>query len=380
MRTVVLDTNVLLSDPQVLLSFPDAEVIIPETVLSEIDKIKTSRVDPDLRFRGREVSRMIFEFSEGASLLEGVDLPDGGRLRVVPLDSEAEMPEGLSARNADDRILAVAQQICASGCEDLTLVTNDLNMLLKAQTLGVKVERRAELEGGAAKRAVRWLQRYRVPITILAIALAVFAGVVALSLYVSNLSTGTSARVPVEFRDSLTSDYRNLLDGLTTLETKPDDLEALKLVADAYYNLHNQTGNITFAQKAIDRYEQYLRQRPDDGDVRTDMASLYFTLGSTDQAIQEVTTVLADNPDHIEANFNLGIFYWQSSRNDYANGAKQMMRVIDLASQSSDPHTQLIATNARTLLAQIKAEADAAGVKIDVPASYLPAQPQGSGT
>ena len=379
MRTVVLDTNVLLADPQALLSFPDAEVIIPETVLGEIDKLKTSRVDPDLRFRGREVSRMLFEFSEGESLVDGIDLPDGGRLRVVPLESDADMPDGLSARNADDRILAVARPVCSSGCEDLTLVTNDLNMLLKAQTFGVKVERRAEVEGGRAKQVVRWLQRYRVPITILAIALAVFAGVLALSLYTSNLGgNGSTGRVPDEFRDGLTADYRNLLDGLLALEADPNDLDSVKLVADAYYNLYNQAGSVNFAQGAIDRYEQYLEAKPDDADVRTDMSALHFALGSTDRAIQEVTTVLTADPNHIEANFNLGIFYWQSNRKDYVNGAKQMMKAVDLASQSSDPHTQLIANNARSVLAQIRTEAAAAGITVDIPATYLPVE--GSGT
>lgn len=379
MRTVVLDTNVLLADPQSLLAYPDAEVIIPETVLGEIDKLKTSRVDPDLRFRGREVSRMLFEFSEGQSLVSGIDLPDGGRLRVVPLEADAEVPEGLSTRSADDRILAVAHQVCSGGCTDLTLVTNDLNMLLKAQTYGVKVERRAELEGGLAKQAVRWLQRYRVPITILAIAVAVFAGVLALSFYTTSLGGGRgTGRVPDEFRDSLTNDYRNLLDGLVTLEGKPDDMDALRLVGDSYYNLYNQGGNVAYAQSAITRYEQYLKVKPDDADVRTDMAALHFALGSTDRAIQEVTSVLAENPDHIQANFNLGIFYWQSSRNDYANGAKQMMKVVDLASQSSDPHTQLIGNNARSVLAQIKADAENAGVKVDIPSKYLPTTEPGA--
>jgi len=159
MRTVILDTNVLLSNPEILSDYPDAEVIIPETVLGEIDKLKTSRVDPDLRFRGREVSRILFDFSETGSLVAGVDLPDGGRLRVLPLDSDAGLPEGMSLRNADDRILATAHQACSAGCEDLTLVTNDLNMLLKAQTYGLKVERREEGRPSWPKRAARWFQR-----------------------------------------------------------------------------------------------------------------------------------------------------------------------------------------------------------------------------
>ena len=186
-KIIVLDTNVLLADPQALLSFPRAEVVIPETVLGELDKLKTARVDPDLRFRGREVSRLIFEFSEGGSLTEGVDLPEGGRLRVVPFDSDVKLPEGVSSRNADDRILAIAYQVAehAGPDADVTLVTNDLNMLLKAQTLGIPVERHGlGEEGGWTRRyIVRPFQRYRIPLGILALALAVFAGVVIVSIY-----------------------------------------------------------------------------------------------------------------------------------------------------------------------------------------------------
>ena len=89
-KIVVLDTNVLLADPNSILSFPRAEVVIPETVLSELDKLKTARVDPDLRFRGREVSRILFDLSEEGSLVEGVELPDGGSLRVMPFDADMQ--------------------------------------------------------------------------------------------------------------------------------------------------------------------------------------------------------------------------------------------------------------------------------------------------
>jgi tetratricopeptide (TPR) repeat protein len=372
MRTVVLDTNVLLADPGALLAYPDSEVIIPETVLGEIDKLKTSRVDPDLRFRGREVSRMLFEFSEGGSLVEGIGLPDGGKLRVVPLESDATMPEGLSTRNADDRILAVAYQACAEGCEDLTLVTNDLNMLLKAQTFGVKVERRSDGDPGIGKRTARWFQRYKTPLTILAIALAVFAGVLALSFYTSRLAgTGGNGSVPTEFRDLLTVDQRNLLDGLMLLERNAADLAAMKQVANAYYALRDQTGNVAFAQKGIDYYTRYLQIRPEDTEVRTDMAALLFYSGSTDRAIQEATAVIEVRPDHIQANYNLGIFYWRG-RTDYQSGARQFMKVVDLTRESTDPHNEIIANDARANLQQILREADEAGVTVDIEPTYLP--------
>ncbi len=207
MRTVVLDTNVLLADPGSLLGFPDAEVVIPETVLSELDKLKTSRVDPDLRFRGREASRILFDLSEQGSLVEGVELPDGGRLRVAPLDSDAPLPEGLSTRNPDDRILAVAIQVSKSNPSHTTLVTNDLNMLLKAQTYGMTVERHTDgPEGSFGRRyIIRPFQRYKVPLGILAVALAVFAAIVVIALYGPGSSSSGQAAIPAEFRDLLSA-------------------------------------------------------------------------------------------------------------------------------------------------------------------------------
>ncbi len=370
MRTVVLDTNVLLADPSALTAFPDAQVIIPETVLGEIDKLKTQRVDPDLRFRGREVSRMLFEFSEMGSLSDGVEAPGGGTIRVVGLRSDLDMPEGLSNRNADDRILAVAAQVCQLECDDLTLVTNDLNMLLKAQSLGVKVERRAEVEAGFARRfIIRPFQRYRVPFTILAIAIAVFAAVLALAFYATNLTGQTStagAGVPTEFRDMLSTDQRSLLDGLIALQASPGDLDSIQQVADSYYNLRDQTGDVTFAQKAIDYYERFLKTKPDDVNVRTDLSAMYFYAGATDRAIQEATRVLEAQPDHIQANFNLGIFYWRG-RTDYQAAAQSFKRVVELT-KDGDAHTQLVGDEAKKNLAAIVTEAQAAGQPLDVDA------------
>ena len=229
MRTIVLDTNVLLADPGSIFAFPDAEIVIPETVLGELDKLKTSRVDPDLRFRGREVSRMLFELSEQGSLLDGVELPDGGTLRVVPYDSDTTLPEGLSPRNADDRILATAYQVCDSECEGgLTMITNDLNMLLKGQALGLDVERHGDgVEGSFGKRyIVRPFQRYKVPLAILGIAVAVFAAILTVALWAPSLGN-TQTAIPQEFRELLSAEQEQALDYLTRLEADPLDAEAL---------------------------------------------------------------------------------------------------------------------------------------------------------
>lgn len=362
-QIVVLDTNVLLADPNSILSFPRAEVVIPETVLGELDKLKTARVDPDLRFRGREVSRLLFEMSEEGSLVEGVELPDGGRLRVAPFENDGDLPEGLVARNADDRILATAFQECqasSKGCE-VQLITNDLNMLLKAQTLGLSVARYGEgVEGGFARRyIIRPFQRYKVPIGILAIALGVFAAVLVLAFVFRQPQTSTGS-IPTEFQNLLSEQQQRALQALTTLETEPEDAEALLAMGNFYFDA------VTNAQQAGDRssvvqysrqgakyYDRYLQVETGDNDARADMASLLFYAGQTDRAIQQVGTVLEDDPNHVNGNFNLGIFYWQGRR-DLAAAKDQMNRVIELTENDAQQHAAL--EQARLILEQIEAE------------------------
>ena len=123
----------------------------------------------------------------------------------------------------------------------VTLVTNDLNMLLKAQTLGVPVERHGNgVEGGFAKRYIlRPVQRYRVPITILAVALAVFVAVIGIALYTQQ-RTGVDAALPSEFKALLTPGQLQALDALTTLQSSPKDPEALLKMANYYFDSAEQ--------------------------------------------------------------------------------------------------------------------------------------------
>jgi len=352
-----------LADPGSLFAFPDAAIIIPETVLGELDKIKTSRVDPDLRFRGREVSRMLFELSEQGSLIDGVELPDGGTLRVAPYDSDAKMPEGLSPRNSDDRILATAYQVCSSGCKDgLTVVTNDLNMLLKGQTLGLDVERHGDgMDGSFGKRyIVRPFQRYKVPLAILGIAVAVFVAILVVALWAPSLGTNQNPSISQEFRELLSPQQIDALEHLTQLEQDPTDSEALLGMANIYFDLRDQTGNLAFARLSSNHYEDYLEVMPEDNDARTDLSASYFYAGQTDAAIQEVGKVLENDPDHLQANYNLGIFYWHG-RQDYAGAAAQFRHVIALAAESGAPHAALIGEQAAASLVTVTEEAAAAG-------------------
>jgi len=195
----------------------------------------------------------------------------------------------------------------------------------------------------------------------------VFAGVLALSLYTSQLANGgnEAAGIPTEFRDQLTQNQRNLLDGLMVLQSRPDDLDATMQVGNAYYGLHSETGNAAYAQKGISYYEEYLEVDPGNNEVRTDMSVLYFYIGQTDEAIQGLSSVLENEPTHLQANFNLGIFYWKG-RGDYQAAAQQFATVIDVSRQSTDAHAEMIAEDAESNLQQIRTEAAAAGVDISI--------------
>jgi rRNA-processing protein FCF1 len=370
MKIYVLDTNVLLADPGVLLSFPGAEVVVPETVLAELDKLKTSRVDPDLRFRGREVSRVLFDLSEQGSLTEGVPLPDGGSLRVAT--DENGMPEGLSARNADDRILAVAYNTNeqAGPDDDVRLITNDLNMLLKAQTYGVPVVRHGEgLEASFTRRyIVRPFQRYKAPIAILAVALAVFAAIVFLVLWGGQRNLTTT--LPPEFKNLLSQQQLAALDYLTRLDNNPRDTASLLGMANLYYDQNRRAqaaGNAgtasTFALQGLRYYEKYLALNPSDLNARADYSALLFYNGHADQAISQAQQVLAADPNNVSGLYNLGIFYWQSNRQDLPQAAAQFRKVLGLI--KGDSTQQSLYKQASLNLSVIQKQAALEGTSVN---------------
>jgi tetratricopeptide (TPR) repeat protein len=347
-RTVVLDTNVLLSHPDAIGDFPGAEVLIPDTVLSEIDKLKTARVDAELRYKGREISRLLGE------------RPGGGRVRVVPRRSGDAMPEGLAARNADDRILAIALQARADGAEELTLVTNDLNMLLKAQSFGIEIERVETDDSFARRFIVRPFQRYRVPLGILAIALAVFAAIiylVAFSPFAPARASSGIASLPKEFVDQLSLEEQQALTLLYKLDADPKDVDSQRSIAILYDQMSES--NPRYLPFAIQHYEALLKLAPSEADSRNDLSTAYFRNGQIDLAIQEATAVLRQQPDHINSNFNLGVFYMNSKPKEYQKAANQFEKVIRLTENSPSQINTL--GRARTELDVVVKEAQAAG-------------------
>lgn len=144
-RTYVLDTSVLLSDPHAVLRFDEHEVVIPVIVIVELE---AKRSHPELGYFARQALRFLDDMRVSHGRL---DQPmavgsSGGTLRVELNHTDASiLPSGFQLGDNDTRILAVARNLAAEGC-DVVLVSKDLPMRVKASSVGLTAqEYRAEL-------------------------------------------------------------------------------------------------------------------------------------------------------------------------------------------------------------------------------------------
>lgn len=142
-KNYILDTNVLLHDPNSILSFKENFVLIPIEVIEEIDRFK--RESSELGQNARAVSRMLDGFRNEGSLSEGVALSNGGRLRIIFNQTKTKLRNGQSAiagnNSVDSRIVALALSVQRSTPKLPTiLVTKDINLRIKADALGLPAE------------------------------------------------------------------------------------------------------------------------------------------------------------------------------------------------------------------------------------------------
>ena len=143
-RTYVLDTSVLLSDPKALFRFAEHHVVIPVVVISELEK---KRHDPEIGYFARQALRNLDELRVQHERLDfPIAVGEGGSLRVeLNHSNQAVLPSGLQLGDNDSRILAVAMNLAGDGL-DVTVVSKDLPMRVKAASIGLSAEEyRAEL-------------------------------------------------------------------------------------------------------------------------------------------------------------------------------------------------------------------------------------------
>ncbi|MGK5594099.1 MAG: PhoH family protein [Parachlamydiaceae bacterium] len=137
-KTFVIDTNVLLYDPESIIKFPRSEVIIPVTVLEELDKMK--RLPNELGKNSRAVFRKLdslHTLGEG-NLHQGVKLPNGSTIRIQ-LEMKEEMPNFFTLTVNDNRIILTAYLLQKEG-RHVIFVSKDFAARIKAEAVGIEAE------------------------------------------------------------------------------------------------------------------------------------------------------------------------------------------------------------------------------------------------
>ncbi|NOX26325.1 MAG: PhoH family protein [Deltaproteobacteria bacterium] len=131
----VLDTNVLLHNADAINSFADNYVVLPMTVIEELDNFKSH--SDELGRNARGVVRQLDALRTRGRLGEGVKLRNGGILQIITHDKEAAFA-GLNMAVPDNRILSVAYNLHRKG-KQVIFVSKDINARLKADAMGLGV-------------------------------------------------------------------------------------------------------------------------------------------------------------------------------------------------------------------------------------------------
>ena len=137
-RTYVLDTSVLLSDPGAIFRFAEHHVVLPVTVVSELER---KRHDPEIGYFARQALRYLDDLRQKHERLDfPISVGDGGTLRVeLNHSNQSVLPSGLQLGDNDSRILAVAVNLASEGTP-VTVVSKDLPMRVKAASVGLSAE------------------------------------------------------------------------------------------------------------------------------------------------------------------------------------------------------------------------------------------------
>jgi PhoH-like ATPase len=138
LRTYVLDTSVLLTDPKALFRFKEQSVVIPIVVINELEK---KRNDPEIGYFARQALRSLDDLREEHERLDfPIEVGDGGTLRVeLNHIDQSVLPVGFQLGDNDSRILAVAMNLSLEG-NDVTVVSQDLPLRVKVAALGMHAE------------------------------------------------------------------------------------------------------------------------------------------------------------------------------------------------------------------------------------------------
>lgn len=137
-KTFVIDTNVVLHDPEAITKFPGQNVVIPVTVLEELDKMK--RLPSDLGRNSRAVFRYLSSLNTlgKGDLHNGVVLPNGAIIRIQ-VEFKTDYSYNFALSNNDNKIILAAFFLKEKG-ENVVFVSKDFAARIKAEAIGLEAE------------------------------------------------------------------------------------------------------------------------------------------------------------------------------------------------------------------------------------------------
>ncbi|MDR3350989.1 MAG: PhoH family protein [Prevotellaceae bacterium] len=140
-KIFVLDTNVVLHDYQSIYHFQENDIVLPIVVLEELDKFKKG--NGAVNYNAREFARELDKLAGDKLFNDGISLGKGlGKLRVILGQRFTDaMTESFYEDTPDHRILAVAAHVRETHPgRTVVLVTKDINLRLKAKSLGIDAQ------------------------------------------------------------------------------------------------------------------------------------------------------------------------------------------------------------------------------------------------
>ncbi|MGN0363726.1 MAG: PhoH family protein [Bilifractor sp.] len=137
-KTYVLDTNVLIQSPESLYCFENNEVVLPLVVLEELDLHKKD--DGETGRNVRKAIRLLETLRLQGNIIEGVPNGYGGSIRIEKNCIDARLPEDMPEHKSDNRILKVCIGLADVSDHPVILVTKDILLRIKAQTIGIPAE------------------------------------------------------------------------------------------------------------------------------------------------------------------------------------------------------------------------------------------------
>ncbi len=138
-KNYIIDTNVMIHDPYFYNNFEDNNIIIPIICIEELDNLKGR--EGLVGYHARSSIREIDKLRTYGDFSSGIKLRTGGTIRIELNHVDISgLPNGLDTDKNDNKILSICQNLSGLNKSSTVLVTKDLSMKIKADSLGLKVE------------------------------------------------------------------------------------------------------------------------------------------------------------------------------------------------------------------------------------------------